>query len=121
MNCALKGVKSNNFINFIQLDHRGLIVISNKVTSPSDLLVIELYIKNQIFMNTNDVQSAQLLQLKLYLKILGIPYFREDMNTSIDASYMENIIKMTHVFDNVQIASKPRVVKVLSKSDIVIV
>lgn len=45
MNCALKSVKSNNFVNFIHSDHWDLIVISNKVASPSDLLVIKSYIK----------------------------------------------------------------------------
>ena len=72
-------------------------------------------------MDANDVQSVQLLQLKLYLKILGILYFREDMNTPINASYIKNVIKMAHIFDNIQIASKPRVVQVLSGSDMVIV
>ena len=80
-----------------------------------------MYIKNQNSMDANDVQSVQLLQLKLYLKILGILYFREDMNTPINASYIKNVIKMAHIFDNIQIASKPRVVQVLSGSDMVIV
>ena len=72
-------------------------------------------------MNTNDVQSACLLQSKLYLKILGILYFRKGMNTPIDTSFIENIIKTTHVFNNVWIVSKPRVVKVSPRSDIAIV
>jgi len=52
-------------------------------------------------MNINDVQSVHLLQSKSYLKIFGILYFRKDMNTLIDASFMENIIKTTHVLNNV--------------------
>jgi len=55
MNYALKGIKSDNFIDFIWSDHRE--VISNKIASPSDLLVIELYIKNQNSMNANDVHN----------------------------------------------------------------
>ena len=121
MNCAFKDIKSNNFINFIQSDYKGLIVISNKVTSSLNLLVIELYIKNQNSMNANNVQSMWLPQSKLYLKILSIPYFRKDTNTLIDASYIENVIKTTHVFDNVQIVSKPREVKVSLRSDMAIV
>jgi len=121
MNCAFKDIKSNNFIDFIQSDYKGLIVISNKVTSHSNLLVIELYIKNQNSINANNVQSMWLPQSKLYLKILSISYFREDTNTSIDTSYMENIIKTTYIFDNVQIVSKPRMVKVSLRSDMAIV
>jgi len=78
-----------------------LIVISNKVTLPSNLLVIKSYIKNQSLINTNDVQSICLLQLKSYFKILSILYFREGANTSIDTSFIENIIKSTYVFDNI--------------------
>ena len=101
MNHALKGIKSDNFLDFIHLDYQGLIVISNKVASLSDLLVSELYIKNQNSRNANDIQSAHLLQSKLYLKILSVLYFMEDTNTSINASFMENIIKTTHVFNNI--------------------
>jgi len=57
MNCVFQHIKSNNFIDFIQSDYKGLIVISNKVISSSNLLVIELYIKNQNSMNANNVQS----------------------------------------------------------------
>ena len=57
----------------------------------------------------------------MYLKIIDILYFREDTNTLIDASYIENVIKTTYIFDSIQIASKPRVVKVLPRSDMVIV
>ena len=57
INCTLKDVKSDNFVDFIHSDHWGLIVNSNKVASPSDLLVVETYIKNMNSMNTEDVQS----------------------------------------------------------------
>ena len=71
-------------------------------------------------MNTEDVQSTQLPQSKSYLKILSIPYLIEGMNTSINTSIIKTIIKITHVFNNVQIASKLRVVKVFPKSNMAI-
>ena len=61
INCTFKGIKSNNFINFIYADYWGLIVNSNKIASVFDLLVVELYIKNLNNINTNDVQDTQLL------------------------------------------------------------
>jgi len=47
MNYALKVVKSDNFIDFIYSDYQSLIINLNKVTLPFDLLVVEIYIKNQ--------------------------------------------------------------------------
>ena len=103
------------------IDHQGLIVNSNKVTSSSDLLVVKLYIKDLNSMNAEDIQSACLSQSKFYLKILSIPYLIKGTNTLINTSVIESIIKSTHIFNNTRITSKPRVVKVFPKSDIVIV
>ena len=76
-------------------------VNSNKITLLSDLLVVEIYIKNLNSMNTEDIQSMQLPLSKSYLKILGIPYLIKDMNIPINASIIETIIKTTHVFNNI--------------------
>jgi len=56
-----------------------------------------------------------------YLKILNISYLIEGMNTSINTSIMKTIIKITHAFNNVQIASKLRAVKVFPKFNMAIV
>jgi len=82
---------------------------------------VDNYIKNINTVNADDVQSAYFPQSKFYLKILSILYFIEGTNTSIDASVMETVIKTMHVFNNIHITSKLRVVKMSSKSDIVIV
>ena len=57
INCALKGIKTDTFINFICSDYHSLIVISNKVVSPSNLEVVERYVKNVNSVDSNDVQS----------------------------------------------------------------
>jgi len=72
-------------------------------------------------MNVNNVQGTQLLQSKSYLKILSILYLIGSTNTLINTNIIETIIKTTHIFNNIQIASKLRVIKVSSKSDIAIV
>ena len=79
------------------------------------------YIKNSNSVNANNVQNACLPQSKFYLKILSILYLIKSTNTPIDASVMETVIKTTHMFNNICIASKPRVVKMSPKSDIVII
>jgi len=61
INHALKGIKTDTFIEFICFDYHGLIVTSNKVVSPLDLEVVERYVKNVNSVNSNNVQSAHLL------------------------------------------------------------
>ena len=72
INHTLKGINLYITINFIYFDHCDLIITSNKVASFSDLSVVENYIRNINFMNSNDIQTACLSQFKSYLIILGI-------------------------------------------------
>jgi len=122
MNCALKSIKSNVVIDFIRSDHRGLIVVLNKVVAPSDMSIINNYIKNCNNLDVRDIQDARLPQSKSYLKILGILYLIENTNTPpIDSNVMEGIIKASHIFNDVKIVFKPRICKVSLKSDMAIV
>jgi len=121
INRALQGIKSDIIIDFIRSDYRGLIVISNKVTAPSDISIINKYVKNSNDLDVNDIQDAQLPQSKSYFKILGIPYLTENTNTPINSNVIESIIKASHIFNDIKIASKPRVCKVSPKSDMAII
>jgi len=122
MNCALKSIKSNVVIDFIRSDHRGLIVVLNKVVAPSDMSIINNYIKNCNNLDVRDIQDARLPQSKSYLKILGILYLIENTNTPpIDSNVMEGIIKASHIFNDVKIVFKPCICKVSLKSDMAIV
>ena len=121
LNHALKGIKSDIIIDFICFDHCSLIVISNKVISSSNLNMVENYIKNFNSLNLNDIQSARLLQSKMYLKILSIPYIIKSINMTIDSSVVESIITSTYIFDNIHIALKPHIIKVSPKSDMSII
>ena len=80
INRLLKGVKSEVSVNFIHLDNKGLLLTTNKVAASSNLNIIEKYLKELNNIDSNKVMSSRLLQSKLYLKILGVPYFIEDMN-----------------------------------------
>ena len=121
INRTLKGIKSDVIADFIRSDFRGLIVVANKVPASSNISIINNYIKNSFGSDVNNIQDACLPQSKSYLKILGIPYLMENTNTPMDSNVMENIIKASHIFNDIKIASKPRVCKVSLKSDIVIV
>jgi len=120
LNYALKDIKSDVIIDFVRFDYKRLIIVFNKVVSPSNICVINNYVKNTNNLNFNDVQDAWLPQSKSYLKILGIPYLIKNINTPIDLNVLEGIIKATHVFNDIKITSKPHVCKVLPKLDMVI-
>ena len=52
---------------------------------------------------------------------MSIPFFIENTNGPISADFVEMAIKSNHIFDNLLLTSKPKVIKVSPKSDIVIV
>ena len=56
INKVLKDIKSDVMANFIRANHRGLMIITNKVTSTSNFNTIEKYIKNVDVVDSNDVR-----------------------------------------------------------------
>ena len=53
----------------------GIMVVTCKVTSPSNLQIIENYIKSINYIDAIDIEVPHLSQSKFYLKIIGIPYY----------------------------------------------
>ena len=45
----------------------------------------------------------------------------KNTNISINSDFVETVIKSSHIFNNLLLASKPRIIKVSSKYDMVIV
>ena len=84
--------------------------------------IIDKYIKNSNDINSLQVEDAHLPMSKSYLKIIGIPYYPyPDHQTKLTSNDIENILKQNHIFDNISLASKPRVIKVSPKSDMALV
>jgi len=75
INSVLRNIKSDVLVNFICSDPLGIMVVTCKVTSSSDLQVIENYIKNVNCIDIMDIDISHLPQSKSYLKIIDIPYF----------------------------------------------
>ena len=96
INRALIGIKSDIMANFIKADQWGLII-------------------------TIDIILSQLPQSKSYLKILDILYFIEGTNIPIISSIVENIIKITHIFNDIYLVSKLHIIKALPKSNIAVI
>ena len=69
----------------------------------------------------DNVEVLYLSQSKLYLKIIGIFYLLENTNTTIIADVVEMIIKNNYIFNNIAIASRPRVIKVSLKFNMAII
>ena len=72
--------------------------------------------------NELQVEEPYLPQSKSYLKITSIPYFPNGKSQKhLNISNVESALKQNHIFNDIKLASKPRVIKVLPKSDMLIV
>ena len=94
----------------------------NKIAQSSDLMLINQYIKNSNEVNALQVEEPRLPKFKSYLKIIGISYYlHNNSQECLTSSDIEAILKQNQIFNNILLASKPRVIKVLPKSDISII
>ena len=59
--------------------------------------------------NSNNIMSPRLLQSKSYLKILDF------------SDIIESIIKSTHIFNDIVLASQPCVIKAFPKSNMMVI
>jgi len=58
LNQTLRDTKSDLTIDFIYIDHQGLIIISNRVVSPVDISIIIQYVKNCNNVDFKDIQDV---------------------------------------------------------------
>ena len=122
LNRNLRNAKSEVLVDFICSDLLRVTVITNKVLLSSDLLIIEKYVKNSENIDSSQVDSPHLPQSKFYLKIIGIPFYPyRYLQDCLSSSDVKTVIKQNQIFDNVTLTSKPRVIKVSPKSDMVII
>ena len=121
INRALKNIKLNIMADFIQTDVKRVIISTNNIISPSDLQEIEKYIKSTLCAVADQINSPRLPQSKLYLKIISIPYLSEVSNFHLLSDKVEIILKANHIFNNIVLALKPKVIKFSPKLDMSIV
>jgi len=122
INKLLRNAKSEVAVDFIRSNPIGLVIVTNKVASQSDLQIISQYIKKSEDINELQVKEPRLPQSKSYLKIIGIPFFPNGKTQDrLNASDIKTILKQNQIFDDIKLASRPRVIKVLPKSDMSIV
>jgi len=75
INRLLRNAKLEVAVNFIRSNPIGLVIVTNKVASQSDLQIINQYIKKSEDINELQVEEPRLPQSKSYLKIIGILFF----------------------------------------------
>ena len=122
INRELSSVKSDILVDYIRLDNCGITIVINKVAQQSDLSIIDHYVKNDNSINTMQVEDSRLSKSKSYLKITRIPfYLHSNSQEKLSSSDIETILKQNHIFNNIPLASKSRVIKVSPKSDMAIV
>ena len=121
INRALKNIKLEVMANFIYMEKISLVITTNKVVNDSNLQTIEKYVKNSYNINMGNIDSLKLPQSKSYLKIISISYISEITNSYITSDKIKCIIKANHIFNNIVLVSKPRVIKISLKSDMAII
>ena len=84
--------------------------------------IIDNYVKNSNDINSLQVNEPHRPKSKSYLKITGISFFSySNSQKRLTSDDIEAILKQNHIFDNISLASKLRVIKVSPKSDMSIV
>jgi len=122
INRLLRNAKSDILADYICSDPTGITIVTNKVSQQSDMSIIDNYVKNSNNINSFQVDKPRLPKSKSYLKIIGILFFlHANSQDRLTLNNIETILKQNHIFNNISLASKPRVIKVSLKSDISIV
>ena len=122
LNRTLRNSKLEVLVDYIQSKNSGITVITNKVALQSDLSIIDNYVKSSNNINSLQVEEPRLPKSKSYLKIIGIPFFlHANSQEKLSSNDIKMILKQNHIFDNISLASKPRVIKVSPKLDMTIV
>jgi len=120
INILLKNIKSALKAKFIWPCPRGISINTNNIPSSSDLTIMECYLRSVVGTNNNKILAPCLLQSKSYLKIIGIPYLQSSGN-KLTTDDVTNFMSHTELFEFIFLGAKPRIIKILPKSDIVIV
>ena len=119
INKCLRNSKSNIVTDFIRSTNNGIIIITSKPANDLNLATIEKYLKSIQNIGSDSIESPCLPKSKSYMKIIGLPYkINQDV---IFPDFIEGVLKETHLFKGIVLASKPCVIKASLKSDITVV
>jgi len=120
INGLLRSTKSNTCSEFIKPCPGSISIVTNNVSAPSDLSIVKKHFKSINSINEDESLPPHLSQSKPYLKITGILFIQPNGNKLTHEDII-NSIQYSTLFEMVSLASKPRVIKALPKSDMAIV
>jgi len=120
INNLLKRLKSILRAEFIRPMVENIIITTNYVPTPSDLSIMEKYIKSIEGIEANDVAAPRFPQSKTYLKITGILYIQPS-GLAIANDDITNHLKNSDLFKGITLAARPHVIKASPKSDMAII
>ena len=115
INEHLKNSNSDITVDFIYLSNNGVIITTNRPANTTKLSRIENFLKKIDNIDPISIETPRLPKSKSYMKIVGLPYNSE--LGMITPDFIEGVLKETHLFNDVTLASKPCVIKVSPKSD----
>ena len=119
INKCLRNSKSDIVTDFIRSANNRIIITTSKLANNLNLAIIEKYLKSIQNVDSDSIESPHLPKSKSYMKIIGLPYkINQDI---ISPNFIEDVLKETHLFKGVVLASKPCVIKVSPKSDMAVV
>jgi len=113
INHALKNIKSKVMVDFICVEDKSIIILTNNIANPSDLQEVEKYVKNMLYTEVDQTSFPRLPQSKSYLM--------NQLNTQMLSDDVKKILKNNHIFNDIVLAFKPRIIKVSLKSDMFII
>ena len=113
INKCLKNSKSDIVADFIRSTNNGIIITTNKPANDLNLSTIEKYLKSIQNVDSDLIKSPHLPKSKSYIKIIGLPYkINQDV---ISPDFIKGVLKETHLFKGVVLASKPHIIKTSPK------
>ena len=122
INRLLRNAKSEVAVDYIRSDLISLLIVTNKVALQLNFQIIDQYMKKSKDINKLQVEEPWFPQSKSYLKIIGIPYYPNSKSQKcLNSSDVKAILKQNQIFDNIKLALRPRIIKVLPKSDMSII
>ena len=119
INNCLRNIKSDIIVDFLQVLNDEINITMSKPASPSDLTTIEKYIKNINNIALYLIESSRFPKSKSYLKIIGLLHLMG--NSIITPDFIKGVLKETHLFKDVLLASKLWIIKAFPKSNIAVV
>ena len=119
INKCLKNSKSDIIADFIHINNNGIVITTNKPTNNLDLSTIKKFLKNINNVNLDSIKSFCLLKFKLYMKIVELSHKLDQKVITPD--FIKGVLKESHLFKDIILASKPCIIKASSKLDMAVV